>query len=194
MLPEGQDDEGCQQGAYRRTAVAAHLKDGLCQALLAARGQLGYPRGRGVEDGRAQSDHAHRQENEEIVLGESEQQQPHQGKAHAHRQGVGSWMLVGVEAGERLQDGGGHLKHQRDDAYLCKREVELVLHDGVDGGDDGLDHIVQEMGDAANDEHRVHRALHHRRVSLQLAAYGFNLHVLTFICKSTTLFSVGKIT
>ena len=75
-------------------------------------------------------------------------------------------MLVGIEACERLQDGGGHLKHQCDDAYLCKREVELILHDRVDGGNDRLNHVIQEMRDAANDEHRIDRSLHHRGVAL----------------------------
>ena len=40
VLAERQDDEGRKQRAYRRAAVAAHLEDGLRQALLAARGQL----------------------------------------------------------------------------------------------------------------------------------------------------------
>ena len=63
------------------------------------------------------------------------------------------------------------MEHQGDDAYLREREVELVFHDGVDGRDDGLDHVVQEMRDAANDEHRIDRALHHGGVALQPAAY-----------------------
>ena len=62
-------------------------------------------------------------------------------------------MLVSIKSGEGLQDGGRHLKHQRDDANLCKREVELVLHYRVDGWDNRLNHIIQKMRKTTNDEH-----------------------------------------
>ena len=181
MLAEGQDDECGKQWTHCRAAIAAHLEDGLRQTLLAARSQLCHSRSGGVEDRRTQSNDAHSQEYEKIVLGEGEQHQTHQGEAHTHRKGVRPRMLVSIKSREGLQDGGGHLKHQGDDAYLCKREVELVLHDGINGGDDGLDHIVEEMRDAADDEHRIHRALHHRGVTLQLVAYGFDIHCLLLV-------------
>ena len=45
-------------------------------------------------------------------------------------------MAVGVEAREGLQYRRSHLENERDDAYLRKREAELVLDDRVDGGYD----------------------------------------------------------
>ena len=42
VLTERQDDEGSQQWTYSRTAIAAHLEDGLRQTLLATRCQLRY--------------------------------------------------------------------------------------------------------------------------------------------------------
>ena len=75
-------------------------------------------------------------------------------------------MLVGIKPREGLQDRGGHLEYQRDDAYLCKRKPILILDNRIDGRDDGLNHIVQKMGDAADDEHRIHCALRHHGVSL----------------------------
>ena len=58
-----------------------------------------------MEDRRAEPHHANGQENQEIILGESKQQQSRQGEAHAHREGVRSRMLVGIEPREGLQDG-----------------------------------------------------------------------------------------
>lgn len=129
-----------------------------------------------MKNGRAKSHHAHRQEYNKIVLGEGKQQQSYQGKAHAHRQGVWSWVFVGIKACEWLQNRGSHLKHQCNDAYLCEGVVEFVLHDRVDGRNDRLNHIIQKMRDAAYNEHRIHRTLHHRRVPLQFTAYSFNIH------------------
>ena len=57
-------------------------------------------------------------------------------------------MLVGIKPCEWLQDRRRHLEDQRDDTYLCKREVELILHNRIDGRDNRLNHIVQEMGNA----------------------------------------------
>lgn len=124
-----------------------------------------------MEDGRAETHHAHCYQDEEIVLCESKQHQAYQREAHADGEGVGARMLVGIQSGERLQNGGGHLKHQRDDANLGERETKLVLDDGVDGGDDRLYHVVEKMRDATDDEHRIHRALCHRRVALDFVSY-----------------------
>ena len=53
VLAERNDDQCRQQGADGTAAVAAHLENGLCQALAAARSQLRHPRRFGMEDGRA---------------------------------------------------------------------------------------------------------------------------------------------
>ena len=80
-------------------------------------------------------------------------------------------MTVGIEAREGLQNRRSHLENKRDDAYLSKRETELVLDDRVDGRDDRLNHVVEEVRDAADDEHRIHRTLYHLRITLDFITY-----------------------
>ena len=170
MLSEWKDDDGGKQRTDGSTAVASHLEDGLCQTLLASRSHLRHTRGCGVEDGRAQSHDAHSQENQEVVLGEGEQHQAYQREAHANGKSVWSRMLVGVESREGLEDGGSHLENQRDDADLCKRESVFILDDRVDGRDDRLNHVVEEVRDAADDEHRIDRSFRHGRSSLDFVS------------------------
>jgi hypothetical protein len=124
-----------------------------------------------MKHGRTQADNAHCQENQKIILGESQQEQAHQCEAHADGEGIGTGMLIGIKSCERLQDGRCHLENQRDDAYLCKREVELILHDRVDGRNDRLNHIVQKMGNTADDEHGIYRALYHLGITLDFITY-----------------------
>ena len=81
-------------------------------------------------------------------------------------EGIGTGMLIGIESCERLQDRRCHLENQRDDAYLCKRKVELILHNRIDGRNNRLNHIVQEMGNATDDEHGIYRALYHLGITL----------------------------
>ena len=114
---------------------------------------------------------AHSQENQKIILGKSQQEQAHQGEAHAEGKSIGTGMLVSIKPRKRLQDGRRHLEDQRDDTYLCKREVELILHNRIDGRDNRLNHIIQEMGNATDDEHGIYRTLYHLRISLDFTTY-----------------------
>ena len=171
MLAKRQNDDGGKQRSYRRSTIAAHLKDGLCQTLLASRCHLCHSRSSGMKHGRSQPYDAHRQENQKIIFGEGQQEQAHQCEAHADGKSIGTGMLVGIKPCEWLQDRRRHLEDQRDDTYLCKREVELILHNRIDGRDNRLNHIVQEMGNATDDEHGIHRTIYHRRISLNFTAY-----------------------
>ena len=189
VLAVRQDDDGRQQGSEGRSAVAAHLEDRLRQTLLAARRHLRYARCRGVEHRRSEAHDAHGDEYGEVMVGEGQCQEARQREAHAHGEGVRAWVAVGVQAGERLQDRRGHLKHERDDAYLCEGEVELVFQDGINGGNDRLYHVVQEMRYAAYHEYGVGRSLGHGGFALELLADGFDLHrrmsFYGWLCKST---------
>ena len=80
-------------------------------------------------------------------------------------------MSVGIEAREGLQYRRSHLENERDDAYLRKREAELVLDDRVDGGYDRLNHVVEKMRNSANNEYGIHRTFGHCGVALDLVAY-----------------------
>ena len=171
VLSEGQDDERCEQRTERRTAVAAHLEDRLRKTLLAARRQLRHARRRRVKHGRAEAYDAHSQQYEQIVLGERKHEQSGEREAHADGERIGTGMAVGRQSGEGLQNGGCHLKDERYDTYLREREVELVLEDRIDRRNDRLYHVVQKVGDTADDEHRIDRALRHCRVAFKYAAY-----------------------
>ena len=85
-------------------------------------------------------------------------------------------MPVGIESGKWLQDGRRHLKDQRDDANLGKRELKLILDDGIDRRDNRLNHIVEEMGYAANHQHGIDRTLGHGGMSFDYATYRFHHH------------------
>ena len=148
MLSERKDDDGGKQRPYSRTAIATHLEDGLSQTLVASRCHLCHSRSSRMKHGRSQPYDAHRQENQKIIFGEGQQEQAHQCEAHADGKSIGTGMLVGIKPCEWLQDRRRHLEDQRDDTYLCKREVELILHNRIDGRDNRLNHIVQEMGNA----------------------------------------------
>ena len=171
MLSERQDDDGGKQRSYCRTAIATHLKDGLSQTLFTSRCHLCHSRSRGMKHRRTQTYDTHSQENQKIILGEGQQEQAHQCEAHTDGERIGTGMLVGIQSCERLQDGRCHLEEQRDDTYLCKREVELILHNRIDGRDYRLNHIIQKMGNTADDEHGIYCALYHPGITLDFVTY-----------------------
>ena len=124
-----------------------------------------------MEDRRTKTYYTHRQENQKIILSESQEDQPQQCEAHADGKGVGTGMLVCIKSRERLQDRRSHLKHQGDDTYLCKRKMKLIFHYRVDRRDNRLNHVIQKMRNATDDEHRIHRTLYHLRITLDFVTY-----------------------
>ncbi len=64
-------------------------------------------------------------------------------------------VLVGVAAHHRLQHGGANLIGERDDADLREAQCELALQQGIDGDDQRLDHVVEEVREADGAEHVV---------------------------------------
>ena len=56
-------------------------------------------------------------------------------------------MKVGIHADEGLEQRGGDLEGRRDHADLAEVEVIRSLEDGVDGGNDGLHHVVEKMAE-----------------------------------------------
>ena len=84
-----------------------------------------------MEDGRTEAHDAHSDEYGKVIIGEGKKQEAGQREAHAYGKGVGARMAVGIQSGERLQDGRGHLKDERDESDLCEREVEISLQNGI---------------------------------------------------------------
>src|SRR5579872_2557850 len=57
-------------------------------------------------------------------------------------------MAVGVKAYEGLQKGSGELIGERDEPYLREIEMKGLLEQGIDRGQEGGHHVVQEMANA----------------------------------------------
>ncbi len=66
-------------------------------------------------------------------------------------------MFIGVDADERLQERGGDLVGEADEAELGEVEVQRFLQVGVDGDDERLHHVVQKMAEADGCEHDEER-------------------------------------
>ena len=176
-LAMGQHDDGRQERPDGAAAVAAHLEDGLRQALASARGHLRHAGSLGMEHRGAASYQGHGEQDGIEMVGESQGQEPRQREAHAQGKGIGPRVAVGVKPYEGLEDGGGHLEHQRDDTYLGEREPQVVLDDGIHGRDDGLHHVVEQMAKAYGEQYGEGRLRLHVGVSLQFL---YDSHVCVF--------------
>lgn len=62
-------------------------------------------------------------------------------------------MAVGDMADDRLQQGAGNLEGQRDHPDLHEIECVGILDDRVDGGDQRLHEVVEQMRQAKNQKH-----------------------------------------
>jgi hypothetical protein len=73
-----------------------------------------------MEDRGAEANAGRREQQERIAAGIGEADQPGQRAAHADHHRIGHRVLVGVVADERLQQRGGDLEGQRDQADLAE--------------------------------------------------------------------------
>ncbi len=151
-LSVGKDDEGGEQGADGGAGVSADLKEGLGEAVFAAGGHAGDAGGLGVEDGGAYADEGCGGEQDGEGGGDGEQEEADEGEDHADGEGVGHGALVGEVADEGLEERGGDLVGEGDEADLGEVEVEGCLEDGIDGGQQRLHHVVEEMTEADGGE------------------------------------------
>ena len=173
-LPVGNDDEGHADRADGTPHVAANLEYGLrhpfadtgerrlhlgrvqasltllsaCTAINPTRCEARHLGGFGMENGRAHADEGHGDQHQRETVGHGEQQEACKGEAHAEDQAVGARMFVGEIAHHGLQERGGNLVGERDGANLHEAQSQRLLDHRVDGRDDGLEHIVQEMSQA----------------------------------------------
>lgn len=67
-------------------------------------------------------------------------------------------MEVGQPPGNRLQERRGELKNQRDEADLREREAEFLFEQRIDRRNDGLHHIVEQMGGTDHQQDRIDRS------------------------------------
>ena len=175
MLPVGDDHQRRQQGSERTPPVAPDLENGLRQALFPARSQLRHPRRLRVEDRRAAPYQRHRHQQHQEIGRKGQRHQSHQRETHPHSQRVRLRMAVGIPPHERLEHGRRQLENQRDDADLREGEPELLFQQRINGGNDRLYHVVQQVADAHGEQDGIGRALRYLRVPLKDGWYVHNV-------------------
>ncbi len=116
------------------------------QAEASPRRQAGYPRGFRVKGRGTDADQRRSSQDRGKTADKGEQQYANQGTDHAGGQQIGFRMAVGMEADPGLQQGGGDLESQGDQADLGKSKTITVLEHWIDRGQDGLDQVVDEVG------------------------------------------------
>ncbi len=107
-----------------------------------------------MEHRRADADQHHGNQDHAIAAGDAEQHQADQGHDHAHRQRIGPGLQIRVITDRRLQQGCGDLIDQGDHADLGEAEMKVRLERWIDGGQQGLHHVVQQMAEADREQHR----------------------------------------
>ena len=162
MLPERDHDESRQQRAKRLSEVPADLKQALREAVPAARSRAGDARRLGVEHGAADADKRHRQQDQQIGIGESQQHQADQREGHARRQDEIHRPLVQAHPDHRLKEGGGELEDESDEADLEKAQREALTEDRIKRRGERLHDVVQHVRGAECDEYANRRRPHRR--------------------------------
>ena len=95
------------------------------------------------------------------IISKRKQQQSGQRETHAQRECIRTGMTVGITPHKGLQDGGSQLEHQRNDTNLRKGKPELILYHRINGRNDRLYHVVQQMGKTDGEQNGISRALRH---------------------------------
>ncbi|CAM2158991.1 hypothetical protein PT2222_50047 [Paraburkholderia tropica] len=157
------DDRGGQQRSERRARVAADLEQRLREAVAAARGHARNPRRLRMEHRRAAANQRGGDQQHAEARRDRHQQQAAEREAHADGQRIRHRALVRIDADERLQHRRRDLVRERDQADLRERQREVVLEHRIDGQDQRLDHVVEQVRKTDRTEHAVDRALHGRR-------------------------------
>src|ERR1700730_14772314 len=128
--------------------MAAALEKRLGLAGCSSGSQAGEGRRFRVKHSGANAHERSRSEDGSVAGGQRESQQSGQGDTHAHREGIGLRPAVGMETDERLEDGGRQLLGEGDQAYLAEIEMEGILEERIDRGNQRLQRVVQEVEEA----------------------------------------------
>ena len=154
LLAVGNDDGRGEQRPDRGADVAADLEHRLREAVAAAGGHARDARRLGVEDGRADADQRRGDEQHRIGRRHRQQQQAHEAGSHADGQRIRHRPAVGDHADNRLEQRGGQLEDEGDQADLRERQGEVLLQHRIDRRQQRLDRVVEEMGNADRDQDR----------------------------------------
>ena len=157
-LPARNHDQRRQQRAHRISRMPADLEDALRKALLAGRRMARHARGLGMEHGRSEPDHGHRDQDHRVAARERQAEQPGERCPHAGDHRVGPRLMIGNQPEHRLQQRRGHLEGERDQPDLREVQHVRLLEEGIHGRDHRLDQVVEQMRSAQRHQDRQQRA------------------------------------
>ncbi len=120
--------------------------------MASAGGEASYAGGLGMEDGGADADEGGCEEEPSEGGSDGEDEQAGEGEGHADGQGEGAWGAVSGVADEGLEERGGDLVGEGEEADLGEVQMEGAFEDGVDGGQERLHHVVEEVAEAGGGE------------------------------------------
>ena len=113
-----------------------------------------------MEDGAANADHRHREQDQQIGIGESQQHQADQREGHARGQDEIHRPLVQPHPDQRLKEGSGKLENESNEADLEEAQREPLMEDRIKRRRERLHHVVEHMRGAERDQHAKRRCLH----------------------------------
>ena len=113
-----------------------------------------------MEDGAANADHRHREQDQQIGIGESQQHQADQREGHARGQDEIQRPLVQAHPDQRLKEGGGELEDESDEADLEEAQRESLMEDRIERRRQRLHHVVEHMRGAERDQDANRRRFH----------------------------------
>jgi hypothetical protein len=171
-LAVGDHQQRHQQRADRLPGIAADLEHRLGEAVAPAGGEPRDARPLGVEHRAADADQGCGQQHGGEAAGDRQHQHADERRRHAERQRERLRAPVRVEADQRLQDRGGELEGQRDDADLHEIERQRLLDQRIDRQQRRLHCVVEKVARTDRKENRQHRrARDPRSCSRACAAY-----------------------
>ncbi len=171
-LAERHHDQCSQQRPHRGPEIAADLKHRLCEAEAPARSEPRDPRQLRMKHRRSKPDQGRRDQNDRILLRDAEQQQTEEGKSHADGERERLRLFVGEMSDQWLQQRGGELERQRDQADLGEVERIAFLQDRIDRRNQRLHGVIEEVREADAAQRDVGRSGHRLR-----AGDGIGSHV-----------------
>jgi len=105
-----------------------------------------------MEDGRAYAEERSGDQQQSKGRREGQENQANEGAGHADGQRPGQWAPIREVADKWLQQRGGDLEGQGNQADLAEIQMKRGFQDRVDGGQQRLDHVVEEMAEADGGE------------------------------------------
>jgi len=164
-----QHDKRRKQRTEGGARVAAHLKERLRKAMLAAGCDARNARRFRMKDRRSCSNDGRSQQQQAECWRQRQHQNSRERKAHSHCERIRHGPLVGVEPDQRLQKTCHHLVGERQQSDLAEVQMKGALENGIDRRQQRLHHVIDEMADAdrgqdAQDETRSSRSRALKRI------------------------------